>query len=37
VFIVHGDEDQSEKLAAALKERGLPAHLPQPEETVELS
>ncbi len=37
VFIVHGDEDQSEKLASALKERGFPVHLPQPEETVDLS
>lgn len=36
VFVVHGDEDQSEKLFATLKERGFPAHLPRPEETVDL-
>ncbi|RJR31938.1 MAG: MBL fold metallo-hydrolase [Candidatus Latescibacterota bacterium] len=37
VFVVHGDEDQSEKFVAALKERGFPVHLPTPEETVELA
>lgn len=37
IFIVHGDEDQSLKLAMALEERGFPVHVPQREETVELA
>jgi len=37
VFIVHGEEDQSEKLAALLTERGLSAHIPHPEEEFELA
>lgn len=37
IFIVHGEEDQSEKLAALLAERGLPAHVPHPEEECELA
>jgi metallo-beta-lactamase family protein len=36
IFIVHGDEDQSESLSALLKEKGFPVHMPYPEETVEL-
>jgi len=36
IFIVHGDEDQSEKLLKLLLDNGLPAHLPHPEEEVEL-
>jgi metallo-beta-lactamase family protein len=36
IFIVHGDEDQSEQLTALLKERGFAAHLPFPEEEIEL-
>lgn len=36
IFIVHGDEDQSEKLYNLLKEKGLPAHLPVPDEEIEL-
>ena len=35
-FIVHGEEEQSEKLLAALKEQGFPAHLPVPGEEIEL-
>jgi metallo-beta-lactamase family protein len=37
VFVVHGEEDQSEKLAALLAERGLPVHIPFPEEEFELA
>jgi metallo-beta-lactamase family protein len=34
IFIVHGDEDQSEKLLALLTQEGYPAHLPVRDETV---
>ena len=37
IFIVHGDEDQSEALLELLKENGLPAYLPVPHEEVEIS
>jgi metallo-beta-lactamase family protein len=37
IFIVHGDEDQSEKLLETLKEKGFPAHLPVPGEEVTLA
>ena len=37
IFIVHGDEDQSEKLYNLLKERKYPAHLPVPDEEIELA
>ncbi len=37
IFIVHGDEDQSEALLELLTENGLPAHLPVPDEEVEIS
>ncbi len=37
IFIVHGEEDQSGKLAALLAERGLSAHIPSPEEECELA
>ena len=36
ISIVHGDEDQSEKLYDLLKENGFPAHLPFPDEEIEL-
>jgi len=32
IFVVHGDEDQSEKLAALLGEHGFSAHVPHPGE-----
>lgn len=37
VFVVHGEEDQSEKLSALLAERGFPVHVPFPEEEFELA
>lgn len=37
IFIVHGEEDQSEGLLDALRSEGLPAHLPVPGEEVEIS
>ncbi len=37
IFIVHGDEDQSEKLRDLLNEKGFPAYLPEPGEEIELS
>jgi metallo-beta-lactamase family protein len=37
VFIVHGEEDQSEKLSALLVERGFSVRVPFPEEEFELS
>lgn len=37
VFVVHGEEDQSEKLAALLAEKGFPVHVPFPEEEFELA
>jgi metallo-beta-lactamase family protein len=36
IFIVHGDEDQSEKLLAALRDRGFSARIPAPKEEFEL-
>lgn len=36
IFIVHGDEDQSEKLHDLLKEKGFPSHLPVRGEEFEL-
>lgn len=32
IFVVHGDEDQSDALAALLRERGFSVHVPNPEE-----
>ncbi len=37
IFIVHGDEDQSEKLHELLLEHGLPSHFPEEKEEFELS
>lgn len=37
IFIVHGDEDQSQKLSDALGAEGLNAYIPAKEEEVELS
>jgi metallo-beta-lactamase family protein len=37
ISIVHGDEDQSQKLYDLLEENGLPAHFPEPEERLTLS
>ena len=37
VFIVHGDEDQSEKLLSALRDRGFAARIPAPKEEFELT
>ncbi|MDD4857980.1 MAG: MBL fold metallo-hydrolase [Candidatus Krumholzibacteria bacterium] len=37
IFIVHGDEDQSESLTALLKEQGFAVHMPFPEEEIELA
>jgi metallo-beta-lactamase family protein len=37
VFIVHGEEDQSEKLSALLVEKGFSVRVPFPEEEFELS
>jgi metallo-beta-lactamase family protein len=37
IFLVHGEEDQSRKLFKTLVAEGLPAHLPEPGEEVELS
>lgn len=37
IFVVHGDEDQSEKLTALLKEKGFPVRMPLPEEEIELT
>jgi len=36
IFVVHGDEDQSEKLSAALRDRGFNVRIPYPEEELEL-
>jgi len=36
IFIVHGDEDQSEALLSLLKENGLPAYLPEVDEEIEI-
>jgi len=36
IFIVHGEEEQSEQLVSLLRENGLPVHLPEPGEEVEL-
>ncbi|MBN1163818.1 MAG: MBL fold metallo-hydrolase [Candidatus Krumholzibacteriota bacterium] len=37
IFIVHGEEDQSEKLYRLLTDNGFPAFFPQLEEEIELS
>jgi len=37
VFIVHGEEDQSEKLSALLAAQGIPVHIPFPEEEFALA
>jgi metallo-beta-lactamase family protein len=37
IFIVHGEQDQSEKLSALLAAQGLPVHVPAPEEEIELA
>jgi metallo-beta-lactamase family protein len=37
VFIVHGEEDQSNKLSAHLASRGFSVHVPSPEEECELA
>ena len=37
IFIVHGEEDQSQKLHDSLREHGLPARIPQREEELEIS
>ena len=37
IFIVHGDEDQSEKLHRLLLEHGLPSHFPEEKEEFQLS
>jgi metallo-beta-lactamase family protein len=37
IFIVHGDQDQSQKLCAALSGAGLNAYLPSKDEEVDLS
>ena len=37
IFVVHGDEDQSEKLYDLLAEKGFPVHLPVPDEEIELA
>ena len=37
IFIVHGEENQSEKLSTALRERGFDVHVPYPEEEIELA
>jgi metallo-beta-lactamase family protein len=37
IFLVHGDEDQSEKLRDALCAAGLNAYLPAKDEEVELA
>jgi metallo-beta-lactamase family protein len=37
IFIVHGDEDQSEKLHRLLLEHGLPSHFPEENEELALS
>jgi predicted metal-dependent RNase len=37
IFIVHGDEDQSQKLYDVLSSRGLNAYIPVKNEEVELS
>jgi metallo-beta-lactamase family protein len=36
IFIVHGEEDQSEKLCNLLQDNGFPAHLPFQDEEIEL-
>lgn len=36
IFVVHGEEDQSEKLTALLKEKGFAVRMPFPEEEIEL-
>ncbi len=36
IFIVHGEEEQSEKLYDLLLKEGFPVHLPQPEEEMEI-
>jgi len=37
IFLVHGEQDQSEKLSALLAEKGLPVQIPFPEEEIELA
>ena len=37
IFVVHGEEDQSEKLTALLKEKGFAVRMPLPEEEIELA
>jgi metallo-beta-lactamase family protein len=37
IFVVHGDEDQSEKLTALLTEKGFAVRMPLPEEEIELA
>jgi metallo-beta-lactamase family protein len=37
IFVVHGEEDQSEKLSELLAARGLPVRIPVPEEEIELA
>jgi metallo-beta-lactamase family protein len=37
IFVVHGEEDQSEKLSALLSELGFSVHIPAPEEEFELT
>lgn len=37
IFLVHGEEDQARKLEALLRENGLPVHLPERGEEVELA
>ena len=36
IFVVHGEEDQSEKLTALLEEKGFAVRMPFPEEEIEL-
>lgn len=36
IFIVHGDEDQSEELFTALRDRGFDVSVPRPEEEIDL-
>jgi len=37
IFLVHGEQDQSEKLSALLAEKGFPVQIPFPEEEIELA
>ncbi len=37
IFVVHGDEDQSEQLTSLLEEKGFAARMPLPEEEIELT